>query len=108
MPAIRRVLKYERKWLHHYEQLKKYKEKHGNCNVPVKHEQLGRWVSNHRRNYRLLKQGKSSSMSDDHIRRLESIGFLLWNIGCGLSKKKRHDRGNHALKTPHGTNDFRS
>ena len=29
MPAIRRVSKYERKWLYHYEQLKKYKENMG-------------------------------------------------------------------------------
>ena len=66
----------ERNWFHHYEQLKKYKNIYGNCNVPRRHGVLGNWVSTQRRRYKLLKEGKSSAMSDDCVRKLESIGFV--------------------------------
>ena len=62
-------------WDARFQELKKYKEKHGNCNVPKKHGSLGGWVDNQRRAYRLLKEGKAARMSDEHIQKLESIGF---------------------------------
>ena len=62
-------------WDAQFQELKKYKEKHGDCNVLQRHKTLGRWVGRQRTNYRLLKAGKRSSMSDDCIQKLESIGF---------------------------------
>merc|ERR1712071_740283 len=60
-------------------ELKKYKKEHGDCNVPRRHGPLGRWVENQRKCYKLLKKGKSSRMSDDRIRKLQSIDFQ-WSI----------------------------
>ena len=62
-------------WHNRFQELKEYEKTYGNCNVSQRHEVLGSWVKNQRRNYRLLKDGKSSAMSDDRIRKLESIGF---------------------------------
>ena len=62
-------------WDARFQELKKYKGKHGDCNVPRKHGWLGSWVQSQRRSYRWVKEGKSSSMSDDRIQKLESIGF---------------------------------
>ena len=62
-------------WIERYEELKKYKETHGDCNVPRRHGALGIWVDTQRTNYRFLKEGKSARMSDDRIQKLESVGF---------------------------------
>ena len=98
MPPVRRDSKHERTWIHQYEQLKKYKEIHGNCNVSGKRGSLGIWVSTQRTNYRLLKEGKASPMTDDRIRNLESIDFQWiserskeWIGGRALTNKERHD-----------------
>ena len=45
-------------WIERYEELKKYKETHGDCNVPTKHGPLGIWVRNQRQDYWLLKKRK--------------------------------------------------
>ena len=102
MPAIRQVSKHERKWLHHYEQLKKYKETHGNCDVPTSHENLDIWVSNQRQQYWLLKEGKSLGLTEDCICKLESIGFQwsvlrhnkIWNERFQELKKCKKTYGN--------------
>ena len=59
-------------------------EEHGNCNVHTRSGSLGNWVNNQRRTYRLFKEGKSSTMSDDSIRKLELIGFC-WSC------KRQHE-----------------
>ncbi|MCR4289662.1 MAG: Helicase associated domain protein [Candidatus Scalindua sp.] len=51
----------------------KYKEEHGNCNVPFEYrtktnKTLGRWVNRQRLN-------KSTRLSVDHIKSLDKIGF---------------------------------
>ena len=62
-------------WHKGFQELKKCMETHGNCNVPKNHGSLGNWIISQRQKYRLLKEGKPSPMSDDRIRKLESIGF---------------------------------
>ena len=68
-------------WDARFQELKKYKETHGNCNVPPKHRSLCNWVGNQRQGYHMLKCGKSSPMSDDCIQKLESIDFR-WSLEC--------------------------
>ena len=75
-------------WETRFEELKLYRENHGHCNVARKNP-LGIWVHTQRSQYRLLKQGKLSHMTDDHIRMLDSIGFQ-WDIG--LTVKGRADQ----------------
>ena len=86
------VLRCNNLWYKRFQELKKYKEAHGNCNVPARHANLGFWVSTQRRNYRLLNEGKSSPMSDDRIHKLESIGFC-WSC------KRQHDNGETSTPT---------
>jgi hypothetical protein len=58
-------------------ELAAYREIHGHCNVPRTSEnfKLGKFVANQRRNYRLYRDGKTSSMTSLRIQELESIGF---------------------------------
>ena len=71
-------------WHEQFQELKKYEKTHGNCNVPARHGVLGIWVNTQRTNYRLIKEGKSSAISDDRVCELESIGFC-WSC------KRQHD-----------------
>jgi len=69
----------EEMWLTHFEELKRYKEKHGNCLVPQRHPEdpaLSFWVKKQREGYRFLKQGKNSPLTPARIERLEEIGFV--------------------------------
>ena len=66
-------------WDAQFQDLKKYKEKHGGCNVPTGHGRLGIWVKNQRTSYQSLKNGKYSPMFNDHIQKLQSICFQ-WSI----------------------------
>ena len=65
-----------------FEELKQYKGKEGHCNVPQRYsenKQLRVWVSIQRAQRRLFKEGKQSSMTEDRISALESIGFV-WEV----------------------------
>ena len=62
-------------WHDRFQELKKYMETHGHCNVPSRHGPLGRWIRTQRKNKWLLKEGKSSPMYDDCKQKLESIDF---------------------------------
>ncbi|KAL7542468.1 hypothetical protein ACHAXR_011805 [Thalassiosira sp. AJA248-18] len=60
------------KWDEQFAALQRYKKEHGNCLVPAKYSddpQLGSWVKNQRSN------AKAGKVSDDRLKRLESIGF---------------------------------
>lgn len=51
------------KWMDHWKQLKEYKEKHGDCQVPthyMENQKLGRWVHTQRHQRRLQSKGKKS------------------------------------------------
>ena len=56
-------------WETQFNELVEYKANHGDCNVPARQGQLGRWVHNQRSNY---KEGK---LPQDCIDRLNDIGF---------------------------------
>jgi len=69
-------------WNERFEQLKRYKKDHGNCNVPTKYEanpQLARWVHNQRQVYKGQGKGK---ITEEQIKLLEEIGFK-WVLGSG-------------------------
>jgi hypothetical protein len=64
--------------------LKKYKRKHGDCNVPqgwAKDPRLGNWVSDQRKRKKKLDRGEpSSGMTAERAARLEALGFV-WAPG---------------------------
>lgn len=62
-------------WTEKFEQLKRYKDKHGNSDVPQK-DSLGSWVNKQRMEKKVLLEGKKrSSMTFERRRLLESINF---------------------------------
>ena len=68
-------------WETRFKELIRYKTEHGDCNVPQSHGQLGRWVFTQRKDYRKWK------LSQDHIERLDGIGFD-WTPPRGSRKRK--------------------
>jgi hypothetical protein len=91
-------------WNERFDELKAYKEQHGNCNVPGRcktHPQLGRWVETQRKQYhrymQAKEQGKTQSYNfaigmdeEDRISKLNEIGFE-WSVR-GSKQTTRKDR----------------
>lgn len=73
-------------WKERYDELREYREVHGDCLVPQRHEEnpsLATWVRNQRtqrRNYlaRQLDPDVATTMTATRIRALEDLGFC-WN-----------------------------
>ena len=66
-------------WSSRYDELKLYKIKYGNCNVPrhwPQNPSLGQWVQSQRNHYRYWKRGTGkTSMTQERFDALESLGF---------------------------------
>lgn len=73
-------------WEMRYEQLIQYKKEHGDCNVPMRKDdpQLGEWVGQQRKQYKLKKEGKKAPITDERIQKLDELDFT-WQ----LRKRKR-------------------
>jgi hypothetical protein len=72
--AIRR----RSQWRDHFRQLCEYKVQFGHCLVPKQYSanpKLGQWVSDQRAQYRENSEEKVTSMSAEHNRALDGIGF---------------------------------
>jgi Helicase associated domain len=68
-------------WEERWVELHQFKEKHGHCNVPSKYEvqpQLSVWVKCQRRQHKLFKNGERSTMTDERVRKMDTLGFV-WN-----------------------------
>ena len=66
------------KWQQRYNELVEYKKIHGHCNVPQRQEdvrQLAVWVLHQRNNYKKLKEGSPSQITEERIKDLEKLGF---------------------------------
>lgn len=69
------------KWISTFEELKQYKDRFGDCIVPrgyPENARLASWVAEQRKQYKLFKSGKPSSISHERIRILEKLDFA-WN-----------------------------
>lgn len=65
------------RWNAQYENLKRFRQIHGHCNVPKRYledKSLAAWVSAQRRRYLMLKK-KDASSNPEWVERLEDIGF---------------------------------
>ena len=62
------------RWEERFDELVDYKEKNGNCNVPVKQGALGKWVSSQRTSY---SKGNLSQMRTSQLRASDSNGVQL-------------------------------
>jgi len=84
-------------WWERYRELSQYREYFGDCLVPTKYSanpKLGTWVHHQRRQYRMMKEGRPSHMTQRRIKALEGIGFN-WapraDRGGGSSLRSRAD-----------------
>lgn len=67
------------KWQEMFDLLVSYKAERGDCLVPGRYGKLGPWVQIQRAQYRLLREGKPTNLTNDRVSRLESVGFT-WQI----------------------------
>mmetsp|Transcript_55771 Transcript_55771/g.135141 ORF Transcript_55771/g.135141 Transcript_55771/m.135141 type:complete len:215 (-) Transcript_55771:375-1019(-) len=68
-------------WNQRFVDLQKYKEKFGDCNVPINYadnKQLAVWTKTQRRQYKCYTTGRKSKITPERIDRLNAIGFS-WN-----------------------------
>ena len=99
--------KYSEIWNERLEQLKEYKAQNGHCNVSTIDEgnkALGGWVNKQRVQYTLMLEGAKSHMTQEKVRKLESIGFE-WRLrkkrSAGKSATvKKHSKKSTASKNP--------
>lgn len=88
-------------WNERFSQLREYKQRFGNCRVPSyckECPQLASWVKCQRRQYKLFwDDGKGSSMNEDRIRLLNSIGFI-WEVHPGRKHKENEKLLQHIAK----------
>jgi len=80
-------------WDRRYNELVEYMAEHGNCDVPQKYEtnpRLGYWVATQRTQHKYHIEGKQSSLNNEKIERLESIGFN-WRVRNRSPKRKIDD-----------------
>ncbi len=76
---------YDAVWIARFQELKKYKEANGHILVPSSYPILGVWVGTQRKQYRLLKRGKISHMTDARAEMLNSIGFV-WEVNTWVNR----------------------
>lgn len=89
-----RTRHFEERWDKNIEELKAYKEKHGNTRVPQKSGTLGRWVNNQRQFYAKRANGGKSCLTMYRIKQLEELGFV-WTL-----KKGKHSSSTPEKKAP--------
>ena len=69
-------------WIERYEELKQFKLKKGQYEVPNRYKDnpgLGIWVATIIYQYKFMKEGKKSYLSEDKIEALQAIGFT-WQM----------------------------
>jgi hypothetical protein len=62
-------------WDQLFEQLKDYKEKNGHCSPKKKVPKIGNWVSSQRRLWVRNQKGEATTLTEERISKLQSIGF---------------------------------
>ena len=77
-------------WSEKFEELCEYRKTHGHCLVPHTYHQnlpLARWVKRQRYQFKLMKEGKSSTMTEERVTALEDIGFVWDSQGAAWSER---------------------
>ena len=77
------VVRENKSWESRYDLLVEYKKEKKNCSVPrdfkVQDVNLGRWVSEQRTQFKKMQNGERSSLTEERITALNTIGFE-WSI----------------------------
>ncbi|CAJ1968165.1 unnamed protein product [Cylindrotheca closterium] len=83
----------EEQWQNQFQALLEFKQKHGHCCVPNKHDEnpvLGRWVKRQRYQHKLLQQGKKSTLVPHRVKALEDAGFI-WDSHSALWEERLNE-----------------
>eukprot|EP00586_Coscinodiscus_wailesii_P015376 CAMPEP_0172518640 /NCGR_PEP_ID=MMETSP1066-20121228/290939_1 /TAXON_ID=671091 /ORGANISM="Coscinodiscus wailesii, Strain CCMP2513" /LENGTH=493 /DNA_ID=CAMNT_0013301067 /DNA_START=65 /DNA_END=1546 /DNA_ORIENTATION=- len=79
-------------WKNRFEELKQFREKVGHCCVSSECKPtqiLGRWVIEQQIQYKNMRQGKASTMTQERLALLEGLGFrwdIVMNVSEGVGK----------------------
>lgn len=77
-------------WTEKFDELCEYRKKMGHCLVPHTYREnlpLARWVKRQRYQYKLMMEGKPSTMTEDRVRALEEIGFVWDSQGAAWEER---------------------
>ncbi len=69
-------------WTERFDELVDFKKRFGHCVVPnnwIENIKLSQWVKRQRHQYKIKKEGKNASLSEERIATLEAIGFT-WSV----------------------------
>lgn len=93
-------------WEVRYHELMAYREKHGNCLVPIgfkENPQLSSWVSTQRQEMKLLRGGRPTRLTEERIHQLNDGGFV-WESQRGKrggrKKKRKSTDQNGRIEAP--------
>lgn len=93
---------HEEKWTLRYKELLEFHKKHGHAAVPhtfPENPQLARWVKRQRRQYKLRRDNRQSTMTTERLEMLNSVGFIWdshdvnWREKLDSLGKFRQERG---------------
>ena len=92
-------------WNERFEELKRYKESNGHCDVPQIYDTgLGTWVSAQRSQFKRYVVGKTSSMTHQRKAALDKLGFS-WSLRKRFSWEERFSELKHFSQTHGGSCD---
>lgn len=77
-------------WSEKFAELCEYRERMGHCLVPHTFSEnlpLARWVKRQRYQYKLMRDGKSSTMTEERVKALEDIGFVWDSQGAAWGER---------------------
>lgn len=80
----------ETAWEQHFQDLRHFVMRTGHCAVPSTYKRnprLASWVVTQRRQWKLLEDGKQSSMTPKRLEKLKQIGFPVKTKKAGITKK---------------------
>uniref|UniRef100_A0A7S2YR94 Helicase-associated domain-containing protein n=1 Tax=Entomoneis paludosa TaxID=265537 RepID=A0A7S2YR94_9STRA len=88
-------------WMTRYNELGKYLEQHGDCNVPKVYQAnraLGNWVQHQRKHYKAFHSNRPTKITEERIQLLERMGFQ-WQVREGFPKKRSDQQDSPATVT---------
>ena len=89
-------------WHERYEELVKFQEEHGHCLVPhfyPTNQQLAQWVKRQRYQYKLKGTGRHSTLTEERLLKLESLGFIWHSHNLAWYERLQSLKG---FKAKHG------
>jgi Helicase associated domain len=92
----------QRAWERQFQMLAAYAAATGHCQVPISYpnRRLAHFVANQRKQYNMrVKKQKSSAMTEERIRRLESLGFV-WNHWDHELQRKERNQSRASVQQP--------